>query len=89
MRSECEYCNQWNREHPEAPPRTSCGPCDVCKAPGHVGAHPRQPASICLCERHWAELAAPGYRFELYHLVYVAVAAILAATVYPMIARFF
>jgi hypothetical protein len=30
-------------------------------------------------------VSAPGYRFELYHLIYVAIAAILAATAYPMV----
>jgi hypothetical protein len=54
-----------------------------------VGAHPRQPTSVCLCERHWAEVSAPGYRFELYHLVYVAIAAIVVATAYPMVASLF
>jgi hypothetical protein len=89
MSSECEYCSQWNREHPQEAPRTSCGPCDFCQATGHIGAHPRQSTSICLCEKHWAELTAPGYHFELYHLIYLALGAIIVATVYPMIARFF
>ena len=89
MHDECEYCRQWNRDHPQEAPRTSCGPCDFCQAPGHIGAHPRQPTSICLCDKHWAELTAPGYHFELSHLIYVAMAAIFVAVVYPVLARFF
>ena len=89
MQAGWEYCRRWNRERPLASPRTACGPCDVCQAPGHVGAHPRQPTSVCLCERHWAEVSAPGYRFELYHLVYVAIAAIVVATLYPKMASLF
>jgi len=34
-------------------------------------------------------VAAPGYRFELYHLVYVAIAAIVVATLYPKMASLF
>lgn len=85
----CGYCEDWNRRHPNAPPRTSCGACASCGAPGHIGAHPRRPASICLCEGHWAELTAPGYRFELYHLVYLFVLLTFAAIAYPLVAKWF
>lgn len=77
--ADCPYCRDWNREHPAEAPRTSCGPCETCGRPGHVGAHPRQPTSLCLCLEHWESLAARGYHFELNHLVY-AVIGLLAAT---------
>lgn len=89
MQFECGYCNDWNRDHPQESPRASCGPCDVCKAPGHVGAHPRQPVSLCLCEKHWSELTDDGYHFETYHLIYVLIVVIFVAVTYPIVARFF
>ena len=87
--SECLYCDDWNRLHPQEAPRTSCGPCEFCTAPGHIGAHPRQPVSLCLCPAHWAELGAAGYHFELSHLIYVAMVLMLAASAYPLLARWF
>ncbi|MBK9594437.1 MAG: hypothetical protein IPO57_03455 [Rhodocyclales bacterium] len=88
MTDDCEYCRQWNQAHPEAEPRASCGPCAVCRAPGHLKAHPRQPTSLCLCREHWDELNAPGYHFELYHLIYVVIVGIAAIQIYPLVARF-
>ena len=87
MDDDCEYCRQWNREHPDAEPRSSCGPCDFCQAPGHVRAHPRQPTSVCVCRKHWDELTAPGYHFELYHLIYLILLGIAAVQLHPLLAR--
>jgi hypothetical protein len=89
MSEDCAYCRQWNHDHPDAAPKESCGPCDVCQADGHVKAHPRQPTSICLCQRHWNELNADGYHFELYHLIYLIISVIVAIQVYPLAARLF
>lgn len=75
----CGYCADWNRTHSPAEQRQSCGPCAQCGAPGHVGSHPRQPISVCLCQEHWQQLAASGFRFEVYHLVYVFIAAVAVA----------
>lgn len=83
----CDYCNKWNRDHPGEKQRDSCGPCVVCQAPGHLGAHPRQPTSICLCKNHWDDLNSPGYHFEFYHLIYAAILSIAAVQIYPIIAR--
>lgn len=88
MTHACDYCPQWNRDHPEQPPRESCGPCVVCQAPGHLRAHPRNPTSICLCHTHEQALNAPGYHFELYHLIYVVILGIAAVQIYPFLARF-
>lgn len=87
MTAECNYCQQWNEEHPDAERRVSCGPCSVCQAPGHLKAHPRQPTSICLCQKHWDELNERGYHFELYHLIYLIVIGIAAIQIYPLIAK--
>lgn len=87
MIDDCEYCLQWNKDHPDEAPRVACGPCDVCRAPGHVGAHPRRPSSVCLCKAHWGALTARGYHFEPYHLIYVIIFGIAAAQIYPLIAR--
>jgi hypothetical protein len=83
--ADCPYCRDWSRAHPEAAPRLSCGPCETCGKPGHVGAHPRQPTSVCLCAEHWAALAARGYHFELYHLVYVVIGLVAASVVYRIV----
>ena len=85
---ECLYCDDWNHQHPQDTPRTACGPCEFCKAAGHIGAHPRQPVSLCLCRAHWAEITAPGYHFEISHLIVAFLLLILAAIAYPLIARF-
>lgn len=82
----CSYCEQWNREHPDAPPRHWCGPCVECQTPGHVRAHPRQPTSLCLCRHHWSKLSAPGYHFELYHLIYLVIFGLAALQVARFIA---
>lgn len=74
---------------PSAATPPSDGPCEFCRAPGLVGAHPRQPVSICLCQKHWDELAQPGYHFETYHLIYPLLMAALAVIFYPLVARFF
>ena len=87
MTDDCDYCCQWNREHPDEAPRVSCGPCSACQAPVHLKAHPRQPTSSCLCQQHWDELNARGYHFELYHLIYVLILGIAAVQIYPLIAR--
>ncbi len=84
----CSYCEQWNQEHPDAPPRDSCGPCVECQAAGHVRAHPRQPTSLCLCRHHWSKLSAPGYHFELYHLIYLVIGGIAAIQVVRALAPF-
>jgi len=46
-------CRAGNRPRltPWPPTREHCGPIDVCGQPGHVGAHPRKPISLC-CPRH-------------------------------------
>ena len=87
MTVDCEYCRKWNQENSESESQTSCGPCEICRAPGHLKAHPRKPASICLCQQHWDELNASGYHFDLSHLLYVIVLAIAAVQIYPLIAR--
>jgi len=87
MADDCEYCRQWNQDHPDEQPRAACGPCDVCAVPGHVGAHPRQPTSVCLCKAHWDKLSASGYHFELSHLIYVIIFGIAAIQLYPLVAR--
>lgn len=86
---DCSYCAEWQRQHPDQPPRHACGPCERCGAPGHVGAHPRQAVSLCLCPRHWAALAAPGYHFELYHLIVPIVIGSFVAIIWPLLARLF
>lgn len=83
----CGYCNAWNQEHPEAEQRYFCGPCNICQSPGHIGAHPRQPVSLCLCQQHWDELNTPGYHFELSHLIYVAIIGLALVQIYPLLAR--
>lgn len=83
---ECAYCADWNREHPDQA-RTECGPCEHCEAPGHIGAHPRQPTSLCLCRKHWDELASPGFHFELHHLIYWVILVIVATLLYTSITR--
>ncbi len=88
MNDDCDYCRQWNQEHPDEAQRVACGPCAVCQASGHLKAHPRQPTSICLCQKHWDELNGRGYHFELYHLIYVIVFGIAAVQIYSLIARF-
>lgn len=79
----CPYCRDWNEAHPEAP-RTSCAPCETCGAPGHIAAHPRQARSLCLCERHWQDLTAAGWHFELYHLIYVLIAGLVLAQLWRL-----
>jgi hypothetical protein len=87
MTDDCEYCRQWNKEHPESEPESSCGPCEICHAPGHLKAHPKQPTTLCLCQKHWNELNAPGYHFDLSHLIYVIILGIAAVQICPLIAR--
>ncbi len=82
--ADCPYCRDWNREHPAEAPRTSCGPCETCGRPGHVGAHPRQPTSHCLCPEHWESLVSRGFHFELYHLVYVVIGLLAASALYRL-----
>lgn len=48
---------------------------------------PKAATSLCLCREHWDKLNASGYRFELYHLIYVAILGIAAIQIYPLIAR--
>jgi hypothetical protein len=86
---DCEYCRHWNSVHPDETPRTACGPCEFCQAPGHVGAHPRQPCSICLCAEHWAELTGPGFHFDMSHVTFVLILLIIAAIAFPAIASWF
>ena len=87
MADDCDYCLQWNLEHSDEARRVSCGPCIVCQASGHLKAHPRQPTSICLCQKHWEELTSSAYHFELYHLIYVIILGIAAVQMYPLISR--
>lgn len=84
--AQCLYCADWNRAHPDEPPKTACGPCEFCGEPGHIGCHPRRPTSMCLCERHWRELST-GFHFELYHLIPLIVLGLLAAIIYPQVMR--
>lgn len=88
MDHECGYCRDWNRTSSPEDRRDSCGPCSVCQQPGHVRAHPRQPTSSCLCEKHWQELNSPGFRFELYHLIYLLVFGLIAIQIYSLVVRF-
>jgi hypothetical protein len=83
----CAYCRDWNAAHPDEPARTACGPCDHCQAPGHIGAHPRQACSVCLCETHWAEISKPGLHFDLSHIIVIIVLGFAAASLWPIIAR--
>ncbi len=83
MTKSCDYCHQWNAEHPEAQ-RSACGPCEFCGAPGHIGAHPRQPGSLCLCEPHWQTLSSPGWHFELYHLIYLLIGGLVLLQVWRL-----
>jgi len=85
--TDCAYCQQWNHEHPHEQPRVSCGPCEVCQAPGHVGAHPRLPTSHCLCPKHWEALNAPRFRFDLSHLIVVLVIGVAAAQLFAWLFR--
>ncbi len=87
LREDCEYCRQWNLSHPAEAARLACGPCDVCQAPGHIMAHPRQPTSVCLCQQHAHALGSSAYHFELYHLIYVLIFGLLALQLYPLLAR--
>ena len=85
MSDVCPYCRDWNAAHPEAP-RSACGPCETCGAPGHVAAHPRQPTSVCLCTAHHQALAADGWHFELYHLIYLLIGGLLLLQLWRLFA---
>lgn len=84
MSDACPYCRDWNTAHPESP-RSACGPCETCGAPGHVAAHPRQPTSVCLCTAHHQALAE-GWHFELYHLIYLLLGGLVLLQLWRLFA---
>ncbi|MFZ5482984.1 MAG: hypothetical protein ACOZB0_02030 [Pseudomonadota bacterium] len=79
----CPYCADWNQRHPDTP-RDSCGPCEVCGRPGHVGAHPRKPVSLCLCPEHGSQETDSGDHFERYRRIDLLIGLGVVGAVYRL-----